>query len=168
MQLPTNFRKRQLGISLVTALIFLAVISMLSITSMRASRVGVRMAQNEEARVSAMEIAQGLSEFIVATPTATPVIGGAGFANCTAGLAGCNLYAIQLPPGYIANEVAAGNLSARVERMDAADRPPPRLTGSSLDKFSAAAFQVMSTYDRADEGLGSAQLNEGVLVLVPR
>jgi len=159
---------RQRGASLITALIFLAVISMLSITSMRGSRIGVRMAQNEESRIAAHEVAQGLTELIAGAPAATPVIGGAGFTICTAGEAGCNMYTINIPAGYIADEVAAGHLSARVERMDAPDRPPPRLTGSSLDKFSAAAFEVTATFDRSDAGLGRAQLNEGVLVLVPR
>jgi hypothetical protein len=38
---------------------------------------------------------------------------------------------------------------------------------SSIDKFSAASFQVAATYDRTNEGLGSVQLVEGMIVLIP-
>jgi len=46
-------------------------------------------------------------------------------------------------------------------------RPPPRAVESSIDKFTAASFQVITTYDRVDEKLGRQQITEGVLVLVP-
>jgi hypothetical protein len=46
-------------------------------------------------------------------------------------------------------------------------RPPPRSVESSIDKFSAAAFEVTTTYDRTDESLGKQAISEGVLVLVP-
>ena len=155
------------GAALITALIFLGVISLLSITSMRSSTIGVRMAQNEEARFAAIQTAQALTEAIVGSPASTPVIGGAGFSNCTAGEAACNLYTIALPAGYVADQVAAGHLSARVERLTPPDKPPPRVLESSFDKFSAASFQIIATFDRTDEGLGRAELVEGLLVLVP-
>jgi hypothetical protein len=159
--------KRQAGAILVTALIFLAVVTMLGLSSMRSSRLGVRLAHNEEARFAAIETANALSEAVVATPASSPVIGGVGFTNCTAGEAGCNRYSVVLPAGHVDGEVGSGHLMARVERMAPAIKPPPRVLESSLDKFSAASFRVISTYDRGDDGLGQAQLVEGILVLVP-
>jgi hypothetical protein len=158
----------QRGAILVTSLIFLAVVTMLGLTSMRSSTLGVRMAQNEEARFTALETAQAISEVIVGTPGSAPVIGDPGFTICTPGEAGCNLYNVVLPPGQVTNAVAAGHLSARVERMAPSEKPPPRVFESSLDKFSTASFRVISTYDRGDEGLGQVQLVEGLLVLVPK
>jgi type II secretory pathway pseudopilin PulG len=158
----------QRGITLVTSLIFLILISVMSATSMRSSRLNVRMSQNEEARLSAVETAQGLTEMIADSPNLTPVIGGANFTMCTTGEVGCNLTNIVLPAGYLANEIAAGHLSARVQRLSPAEKPPPRLTSSSIDKFSAASFQITASFDRADEGLGRARLSEGLLVLVPK
>ena len=70
-------------------------------------------------------------------------------------------------PLTIANEVAAGHLSARIQRLTPPLKPPPRVLESSIDKFSAASFQVQATFDRADEGLGQVQLVEGMIVLVP-
>ncbi|MDH3507549.1 MAG: PilX N-terminal domain-containing pilus assembly protein [Gammaproteobacteria bacterium] len=159
-------RNSQRGAALITALVFLGVITLLSVTSMRESTIGVRMAQNEEARLSGIQAAQALTEAVVATPAATPVIGGAGFSICTAGEPGCNAYGIPLP-AQVANEVAMGHLSARVQRMTPPEKPPPRVLESSIDKFSAASFQVAATFDRTNEGLGSVQLVEGMIVLVP-
>ena len=163
-----RLRRDQMGAALVTALIFLAVITMLSVTSMRSGAVGVRMAQNEESRFASIEVAQALAESIVGSPISTPVIGGAGFSNCTAGEAACDLYAVAVPGGYLADQVAAGHVTARVERLTPPDRPPPRVLESSIDKFSAASFQIVATFDRSDEGLGRTQLVEGLLILVPQ
>ena len=159
-------RGSQHGAALITALVFLGVITLLSVTSMRESTMGVRMAQNEEARLSGIQTAQALTEAVVATPAATPVIGGAGFSICTAGEPACSAYGIPLP-AQVANDVAQGHLSARVQRMTPPEKPPPRVLESSIDKFSAASFQVVATFDRTNEGLGSVQLVEGMIVLIP-
>jgi len=159
---------RERGVTLITAMVFLAVISLVSISSIRSSTMGVRMAQNEESRFSAIQTAQALTEAIIANPNSTPVIGDAGFTICTPGIPGCNMYAVVLPAGYVADEVRDGHLSARIQRMSPPEKPPPRVIGSSVDKFSAASFEVVATYDRTDSGQGHAQLVEGLLVLVPR
>lgn len=160
--------KPQRGVTLVTSLVFLVIVSLLAVSSMRGSTLGTSMAQNEEARLESMQVAQALGEAILGSPSSTPVIGGAGFANCTAGETGCDRYLIDLPAGLLQDEVAAGNLSARFERLTPPDRAPPRTIESSMDKFSAASFQIVSTYDRSDEGLGRSRLSQGLLILVPK
>jgi|KBSSwiStaDraftv2_1062776.scaffolds.fasta_scaffold1532640_1 hypothetical protein len=160
--------KAQAGAALMTVLIFLAVISLLCVTSLRSSTTDVRLARNEETRLSAIQSAQAFTEAIVSSPNSTPVIGTTGYSNCTAAITGCTAYAITVPAGYLATEVAAGHLNARVERMSPPEKPPPRVLESSIDKFSVASFQVAATYDRASEELGRAQLVEGVLLLVPK
>jgi hypothetical protein len=161
-------RDCQEGVALITAAIFLLIISLLSIASLRSGTQGVRMAQNEEARFSAVQAAQALTEAIVADPAATPVIGDGGFTNCTAAEVGCDLNNIVPPVGWVADQVAAGHLRGRVVLTAPSDRPPPRVVESSLDKFSAASFEVTANFDRSQEGLGSVELVEGLLVLVPR
>jgi hypothetical protein len=168
MQRTVHPRTTQAGATLTTALIFLAVISLLSVTSIRSSTMGVRMAQNEEARFAAIQGAQAFTEAVVASPASTPVIGDAGFSICSAGESGCDLYSVVVPAGYLATHVAAGDLSVRVERLTPPEKPPPRVLESSIDKFSAASFQIIATFDRSDEQLGRAQLVEGLLVLVPK
>ena len=72
------------------ALIFLVTMSLFTISSMRSSNMGLFLAQNEESRVAAEQIAQALADAIVASPASTPVVGLSGYTACTAGETGCN------------------------------------------------------------------------------
>jgi len=161
-------RRKQEGAILVIALMFLVAITLFTISSMRSSNIGLHMAQNEEARVAAIQAAQALADVIVANPASTPVVGKTGFTACTAGQANCDRANLPVDDAMLAGEVANYHLSARVERTGAVFRPPPRVVESSIDKFSSASFRVTTTFDRVDEGLGRQQVTEGVLVLVPK
>ena len=61
----------QRGAVLVITLVFLIAISMLTVSSMQSSNIGLRMAQNEESRIAAAQGAQALADAIVSTPAAT-------------------------------------------------------------------------------------------------
>jgi len=158
---------RQDGAILVISLVILIAITLLTISSMRSSNIGLRMAQNEESRVAAAQGAQALADVILSDPQTTPVIGGSGFTICTAGESGCNRNDLPIANAEIANYIANGDLSGRVQRLGPIFRPPPRVVESSIDKFSSAAFEVTATYDRTDESLGRQRIVEGVMVLVP-
>lgn len=160
-------RQRQHGAILVIALMFLVAITLFTVSSMRSSKIGLRMAQNEESRYAAIQAAQALADAIVANPASTPVIGETGYVACTAGQSGCDGYNLPVDDATLAGEVATYRLSARVERTGSVFRPPPRIVESSIDKFTSASFTVTTTFDRSDEGLGRQQITEGVLVLVP-
>ena len=147
---------------------FLVVITLYTISSMRSSNIGLFMAQNEESQVTAMQAAQALADVIVASPASTPVVGGTGYTACTANETGCNRNDLPVNDPVLANAVANDYIQARVERTGSLFRPPPRVVETSIDKFTSASFRVTTTYDRVDEGLGREQINEGVLVLVPR
>ena len=162
-----RFGGRQTGAILITSMIILIVMVVLGMASVRISTMELRMANNEEASMSAFQSSHALGDLVAATPTATPVTGLPGFTICTPAEAGCDLNNLLFPIGFIGAEVAAGTLNARIQRLAPALRPPPRGIESSVDKFSAAVFQVQATYDRADEGRGRAQTTEGLLVLVP-
>jgi len=160
-------RMDQRGAVLVMTMIFLVAISILAVASMQSSNVGLFMAQNEESRISAVQGAQALADAIVSNPAATPVIGGPGFTICTPGEYNCNRDDLVIDNGVLALAVAQGHVSARVQRDGPLLRPPPRSIESSIDKFTAASFEVTTTYDRTSEQLGRQQVTEGVLVLVP-
>jgi len=161
-------RDRQNGAILVVALVFLIAITLLTVSSMRASNIGLYMAQNEESRIAAEQAAQALADAIVANPSATPVFGVAGFTACTLGETGCDRNDLPVGDPTLEAEIASSYISARVERVGPIFRPPPRVVESSIDKFTSAGFRVTTTYDRVDEGLGRQQVSEGVLVLVPK
>jgi len=160
-------KHNQRGAILVVALVFLVAISLLAVASMGSSNIGLHMAQNEESRVAAGQGAQALADLIISESGTTPVTGGSGFVFCTAGEAGCSSNAMPVLNADLAAAIAAGHITARVERLGPVFRPPPRVVESSIDKFTAASFQVITTYDRVDEKLGRQQITEGVLVLVP-
>jgi Tfp pilus assembly protein PilX len=158
----------QRGVILVIALIFLVAITLITVSSMRSSKLGLRMAQNEESRIAAVQAAQALADAIVANPASTPVVGTTGFTACTPGQYGCNRNDLPVNNELLSNDVTASHISARVERTGTVFRPPPRVVESSIDKFTSASFRVTTEYDRVDEGLGRQQITEGVLVLVPK
>lgn len=149
-------------------MLFLIAISMLAVSSMQTSNIGLYMAQNEESRISAAQGAQALADAIVSNPASTPVVGGNGFTICTIGEANCNRSDLPITNAVLAAQVAKGHITARVEREGPLFRPPPRSVESSIDKFSSASFEVITTFDRTDEKLGRQQITEGVLVLVPK
>ena len=162
---------RQQGIVLFASLIFLIVVTMIGLASMRSSTLELRMSLNEESRVSAFQQAQAMSDAIIFTPSSTPVLGDVGYRICTTSVPGaepCDQRDLTVPNALIQGEIGAGRLSAIVERLGSITTPPPRGLDSSVDKFSAPTFRVQATYDREAEGLGSSTLNEGVLVLIPR
>lgn len=160
--------RQQRGAALMAALIFMIVISLLSITSMRASRTELRMAANTEARVNAQQTAQAFLEAVASTASSTPVIGTAGYTICTVGQAGCNKTDFSFPSGIFATDISSYDISARIERMDPPLRPVPRGIEFSADKFDGAPFEVSVTFDRSDEKLGRVTLTEGLLVLVQK
>ena len=160
--------QKQSGAILVIALIFLVAITLITISSMRSSKIGLHMAQNEESRITAVQAAQALADAIVANPASTPVVGTTGYTACTTGQTGCNRYDLAVNNDVLYSAVASNYLSARVERTGNVFSPPPRIVESSIDKFTSASFKVITEYDRTDEGLGRQQITEGVLVLVPK
>lgn len=160
--------ERERGIALITALIFLLVISLLSVSAMNTSRTELRMSSNAEARSVGFQTAQAMLDAIAVLPAATPVVGGVGYTLCTPTEANCNRNDLTLADGLFATEIGQEVLRARVERMDPAERPPPRGTESSIDKFDAAAFEVRTVYDRSDVRGGRVTMVDGLLVLIPK
>jgi len=160
--------RRQNGAILVIALIFLVAITLFTISSMRSSKIGLLMAQNEESRIAAVQAAQALADAIVSNPASTPVVGTVGYTACTAGQYNCDRNDLPINNEVLESAVASAYLSARVERTGTIFRPPPRVVESSIDKFTSASFTVVTEYDRVAEGLGRQQITEGVLVLVPK
>ena len=157
----------QQGVVLVSALILMAIITLLSMSAMRVSITELRMAGNQETAVTSFQSSQALSDAIIDAAASTPVIGEPGYTICTGTGINCNIENWRLPSGMYTDQLNAGVMNAVITRLSPALRPPPRGLGSSADKFSAAAFSITSTFDMADQGLGRDTVVEGVLVLVP-
>ncbi len=167
MRMTAPARKQQ-GAILIIALMFLVTITLLTLSSMKSSNMGLFLAQNEESRIAAEQAAQALADAIVSTPASTPVVGQTGFTSCTANESGCSTNDLPVPNPVLASQVASDYMQARVERTGATFQPPPRVVESSIDKFTSATFSVTTTFDRTADGLGRQRVTEGVLVLVPK
>jgi len=162
-----SFHSRQRGVALVTALVFLIIITALALAAMRSSTLELRMSANDEFATTAAQEAMGVAEAVSATPGSTPVVGDVGHRICN-GVSpddevDCNDTTLVLP---IDAAPQSGSFWVGVERLGSESRPPPRGIGSSLEQFGAAAFRVHSRY--VDPQGNRADAYEGVLVLVPR
>lgn len=158
---------RQGGGVLLVSIIFLVVLGLLGLASMNTSRIALRMANNTEAQTSAYQAAQALADAVAAIPSMTPIIGNAGYTVCTPGVAPCNAETLFLPPGELAAAIGAGDLWGTAVMQDPTNNPPPRGLGYSADKFTATSFEVDTTFDRAAEGLGTAEVTQGIIVVTP-
>ena len=158
---------RQRGGVLLVSIIFLVVLGLLGLASMNTSRIALRMANNTEAQTSAYQAAQALADAVAATPSMTPIIGNAGYTVCTPAVDPCNAETLFLPPSDLADAIDAGDLWGTAVMRDPTNNPPPRGLGFSADKFTATSFEVNTTFDRAAEGLGTADVTQGIIVVTP-
>ncbi|MCH8136842.1 MAG: pilus assembly PilX N-terminal domain-containing protein [Proteobacteria bacterium] len=157
----------QKGSVLVIALIFLAILTLAVSTSLRTSILGLRMAGNEEIRVSSFEMAQSIVDEVVGNPDNMLVFGDIGFINCTTNVSGCSATSVVIDSNLLpANKVS--NAKVMIKRTAPALAPAPRGINSSADAFFAARFEVDSTYDGTSTNEAKANIVQGVLVLVPR
>ena len=163
-------REGQGGAALITALIFLIIITVIALSSMRSSTQELRMALNAEEKLTAAQLAQAVADSLWLNPNATPVIGEVGRRVCTspipAGVAGCD--ATLVLPTEITNMLpAAGQVFVAVERLNPETRPCPGWTISGtggVSGFGCAAFRVHARYDGTAARGGRADVYEGVLV----
>lgn len=151
----------------MVSLVFLVVLTLAATTTMRTSTLGMRMAGNEEIRVSSFEMAQSIVDEVVGNPENIIVSGDIGFINCTANVSGCNATTIVVDPNLLP-ATKTNNAQVVVERIAPALTPAPRGINSSADAFFAARFEVDTTYDGVSTNEGKVGIVQGVLVLVPR
>lgn len=155
---------RSRGAALITALVLLIVVTLLTVTAMRFSTLELRMAGNEQQRLAAFESAQAAIDSVIADTDNFPIIGAAGFTNCTANLTSCSRNDITLSGAPFDSTTHF----VTVARLPPDTIPIPRGVETSSDKFSAAAFSVNSFFDGSGIGTGSVRIVQGYLVLAPK
>lgn len=172
----TRFRPRQRGVALAVALILLVVLTLLALSGIRLSTMELRMALNDELRVSAFEQAQSYVDGTVRRFTNTPILA-PGITRCAKTISGkCNTATLQMPTGtfYVngasttmANEIASTswNVNVLIERIPPQNAEPPVNSGFSLTSFDAAYMQVAGLWDKNSIGLGSAIVREGIAIV---
>lgn len=155
------------GAVLIVSLIFMLLLMISATTTMRTSTLGLRMAGNEETRVSTAEMTQSIVDEVIGNPNNLVVSGGVGFVNCTANVAGCTENTITINANLLPL-VEINKAEVMVERLGPALTPAPRGINSSADAFFAARFEIDTTYDGTIDNEGKVGISQGVMVLVPR
>lgn len=172
---PISQLRPQRGAALFTALMFLVVLTLISLAAMRSSTLEMRMATNDEARLSAFQRTQAVVDATIGETDNIKVVGAVGRRTCTGssasdspdGLA-CDAYGINLADDDYDDDVADGIIKVAVTRLSPAEAPAPRSLGTSAAVYSVATFKVDSLYDATADGLGRGRIVEGVMVLVSK
>ncbi len=168
-------RRSQQGAALFTALMFLVVLTLISLAAMRSSTLEMRMATNDEARLTAFQRTQAIVDATVAETDNVKVIGAVGRRTCTGSAASdtpdglaCDVYGVDLAGDDFDTDVDDGIVKVAVTRLSPAESPAPRSIGTSAAVYSVATFKVDALYDGTDDGLGRGRIVEGVMVLVSK
>lgn len=159
--------KAETGSVLLISLVFLLILTLGATTAMRTSSLGLKMANNEEIRVTTMEMTQSIIDEVVGNPDNLIVSGGVGWVNCTANVAGCSKNDVTIDTNLLPL-AEANKARVIVQRLAPALTPAPRGINSSADAFFAARFEVDTTYDGTADNEGKAGIVQGVLILVAR
>lgn len=168
---------RQRGAALFTALMFLIIITMLSLAAMRSSVLALHMASNQELKNTAFQRAQAVVDSALADSGNMPTLGQVDATNCLAGDTDpdCTTKGVVLADSFLSTETdlfdgdaSDGEVTARVKRLAPLEAPAPRAIGTSASIYSVATFQVSGSYDMTPVGQGGAQIVEGVMVLISK
>lgn len=165
MKAYTNTYRNQSGSIMLVALVMLVVIGTLGLLSIKTSKLETRMAGNEQVKIAAHQSAQSLIDAILDDSSLTPVVGDIGYMSCTGGQAGCDAAVLVMPAGHAANDVAAGSLVGTSTYT--AVGPPPRVFNTSSESYVANHYRIRAQFDRADEGLGTSDITQGLVILTP-
>ncbi|MES1944137.1 putative Tfp pilus assembly protein [Salinisphaera sp. PC39] len=164
---------RQRGIALATALIFLVVITVLGLVAVRSSTTELRLAHNEQTRVEALQTAQAVVDAVLAGTGNLPVRPGDDYRLChDSGDAGtqtqCPAEDAGLTLAGSDSGLFAKGIYAEVRRLPPETAPVPGALLTSMDKFTTASFAVRGEYARGEAGLGAADIEQGIIRVVPR
>ena len=155
-----NFRQKQTGTVLVIALIMLASLTMISMSSVDSAVMGLRISRNVEAQSNAFQTSQSAVDQVMSDTNNLPMTGPL-FQTASVTLTG---------NPFVADTVAGETITADAERTTDCGMPP-RVAGpggTSMLAYSAFSFRIGSDVDRTSTGRGYSSLRQGYMVLGPK
>lgn len=166
-----KFNSEECGAVLILALIFLALLGLLSGSAMQTSVFELRMARNHQFQLEAFQLAQGVASAISEDADNFPVSSNINYVICKAApiTPGCSASIAALDPNLVTVPVGAA-IDYSVERVGPLYRKefPVRLVqsqASSSVAYDAAMFETKVEVDATMLGLGAATIALGVAVL---
>lgn len=176
-----TMRAHQAGAALFTALLFLIIITMLSLAAMRSSMLELRMASNQELKNAAFQRAQAVVDATIGDSANMPSLADVNATNCmgsdpaAADVTVCDSTTVALDEGYLSTnlayfdgDLANGEVYSRVTRLAPLEKPAPRSIGTSAATFSVATYQIDAVYDLSDIGQGRSRIREGLMLLISK
>ncbi len=159
----STMAKQQQGVALFTALVFLIVITLLSLTAMRATTLELKMATNEQSFARALESAQSAIDSLFLLDNFN--VNAAGFVTCynRPNDASCN----------INNTLATTNTfgpdtnKLRIVQGDVSTFAC-RVCETSSISFDGVTYRIESAYDNTAAGGARADIAQGFMRLIAK
>lgn len=161
-------RSRNVGAVLLVSMIFLLLLALVAGTVMQTSMLEFKMAGNDQFREEAFQQAQAVAASISENGDNFPVSGDVGYKICLAGASGCDSTILTYDTTVVTDSTL---LTAFVTREGPLimETFPVRLSesqASSSTNYDAAIFEVNVEYSGSAQGLGNAEVAQGVAVRI--
>lgn len=164
---------RQRGAALAISLLILTVLTLLGIAALRSSRLELRLSQNAESRVNALQTAQAMADSVTQADSNLSIGAGPAYVACFKPTSN-DTQPDNLPFVCTSSGVAVANaVQLRSYTYAQVLREAPeflttgtlRGAGDSSRAYDFARFTVTGGYDHSAQGFGAAEVVQGVLKL---
>lgn len=167
---------KQRGAALAIALLMLVIITLLGVAAVRATQVELKLSQNAESRMAAIQAADSMVAYVLNNNTGyLPVNDSPNFiacvraANLSTPLFTCNTTDTVIDPAT-ATPLLRDHGYAQVRRETPlfVEVNVLRDEGLSAKNYDFARFTVTGGYDRSGDSLSAAEVTVGILRLHPK
>lgn len=162
----------QRGAALAIALLMVVIITLLGVAALRATQVELKLAQNAESRMSAIENAESMARYAESTYGTLPVDGNLSFTACVLP-AVVRTAEFSCPSSSISTSNSTSQLQLYGYALIRREAPlfvevnVLREVGheTSAKNYDFARFTIVGGYDRTPQRMSAAEITEGRLVL---
>ncbi len=164
----------QRGAALAIALLMLVIITLLGVAAVRATQVELKLSQNAESRMTAVQAAESMVG-LVTNSTNLPVNEDQAFVTCMKA-ASVTTALFACPSSTAQIDVSAATAALQSHGYALVKRETPlfvevnvlREAELSAKNYDFARFTVTGGYDRSGESLSAAEVTVGILRLHPK
>lgn len=168
---PRPSPQRQRGAALAIALLMLVIITLLGVAAVRVTQVELRLSQNAESRMAAMQAAESMLSF-ASNGTNLPVDGDLGFTACVLpSVVSTAAFTCESTATVIDTSLAPDGLQRFGYALVRRELPlfvevgVLREAELSAKNYDFARFTVTGGYDRSGDSMSAAEIIEGTLKL---
>lgn len=164
----------QRGAALAIALLMLVIITLLGVAAVRATQVELKLSQNAESRMTAVQAAESMVG-LVSNSTNLPVNEDQSFVTCIKAT-GVTTAPFDCPSSTAQIDVSSATAALQGHGYAQVRREAPlfvevnvlREAELSAKNYDFARFTVTGGYDRTGESLSAAEVTVGILRLHPK